>query len=377
MSDAFGEAKLRLARELDSYSALPSKPIAADPWVISSLLQKPIRHGETEIAQRAALTFFKLKGPAIWRRLMVIAFEDVGIGSLDALTMTVAVASDGTWRKSNGGDLRLAVQLAGKLAGAPKDRSADYLCEANDHPALADFAQAMANASLEARLSNVRDKMLDLPQRAVAALSVLSTGSRGEISRTTGALDALLVAFRELRVPEELVVASGIAAAFTREPITLMVPLIWLAANNSQKTVCDCPVPPLVALGDVPLYALDEHTRLGRAAIWRFACENTAVRDCIGRFVPSSQRRRAAHVAAFYVDAAPVATRLIWDQSEALEAFGIERDLIHAGVPAEGIQPLLETMRANLGHLNELRAQVLAGARMAPTTTEDGRVSAP
>jgi hypothetical protein len=212
----------------------------------------------------------------------------------------------------------------------------------------------------------VRDKMLDLPQRAAAALSVLSTGSRGEISRTRGALNALLMTFRELGVMDKLVMATGIAAAKTREAITVMVPLIWLAANNSQKRVCNCPVPPLVASGGVPLYALDQHTRLGRAAIWRFACENQSVRSCLGRFVPAKQTRSAAYVAAFYVDAAPIARRLIWDQSEALEAFGIERDLLHAGVSAEGIQPLLKTMRANLGHLNELRAEVLASSQWAP-----------
>jgi hypothetical protein len=70
-------------------------------------------------------------------------------------------------------------------------------------------------------------------------------------------------------------------------------------------------------------------------------------------------------MAAFYVDAAPIARRLMWDQSEALEAFGIERDLLHARVPAEGVQPLLEAMRANLGHLDELRAQVLAKSQAA------------
>jgi replication-associated recombination protein RarA len=134
MRDVFGEAKQRLAREIDSHSALADKPIAADPWVISSLLQKSIRRSETEIAQRAALTFFKLKGTAIWRRLMVIALEDVGIGNLDAVTTTVAVASDSAWRKSHGGDLKLAVFLVGLLAEAPKDRSADYLCDAKDHP---------------------------------------------------------------------------------------------------------------------------------------------------------------------------------------------------------------------------------------------------
>jgi hypothetical protein len=360
MRDALGAAKLRLAREMDSHSDLSCSSIAADPWIISSLLQKSIRRGEIEIARRAALTFFKVKGSAIWRRLTVIAFEDIGIGSVDALTMIVAAADDSAWRKNHGGDLKLAVHLAGVLSEAPKDRSADYLCDARDHPMLADFWFAMENASLESRLSHVRDQALGLPQRAVAAVSTLGIGSRGDISRGTGGLEALLSTFRELEVPEELVAATGIAAARTREPITVMVPLIGLVAARSKKRVCDYPIPPLVEAGGVPLYALDKHTRLGREAIWRFACENDSVRACLARFVPARQTRSAAYIAAFYVDAAPVARRLMWDQSEALEAFGVERDLLYAGMPAEGIEPLLGVMRANLEHLNDLRRDVLA-----------------
>jgi hypothetical protein len=193
----------------------------------------------------------------------------------------------------NGGDLRLAAYLAGLLAEAPKDRSADYLCDARDHPMLADFWRAMEKASLESRFSHVRDRGMGLPQRAVATLSALGIGSRGDISRT-GGLEALLTTFRELEVPEDLVVATGIAATRTREKITAMVPLIWLAERNSESQVCDCAVPPLVKADDVPLYALDKHTRLGREAIWRFACENDCVRACLARVVPASQlcRRR-------------------------------------------------------------------------------------
>jgi hypothetical protein len=377
MHDALDGAKQRLACEIDSNLLLQSKPIAADPWVISSLLQKSIRRGETEIAQRAAVTFFHFKGAAIWRRLMVIAFEDIGIGSVDALTKTVAAAGDSAWRKSHGGDLRLAVYLAGLLAEAPKDRSADYLCDANDHPILADFWRAMENASLESKISRVRDQASDLPRRAVAALSALGIGWRGSISRGTGGLEAVLTAFRDLEVPEELLAATGIAAARTRERITTMVPLIWLAAQRSENRIGDCAVPHLVEAENVPLYALDKHTRLGREAIWRFACENDAVRTCLVRFVPPNQRRSAAYITVFYVDGAPVARRLIWNQSQALEIFGIERDLLHAGLPTQGIEPLLQVMRANLGHLNDLRAQVLAGAPAAPATMQVDRMGAP
>jgi hypothetical protein len=337
--------------------------IVADPWIVSSLLQKSIRRGEVEIAQRAALTLFKLRGSAIWRRFMVIAFEDVGIGSVDALTMTAAAGSDSSLRKACGGDLRVAVHLARALAAAPKDRSADYLAEAKDHPTLASFALALVNASLAARLSYVRDRAVDLPCQAVAAWFASGIGDG---SPHIGELGELLAVFRDLGVPEDLVDATGVAAGRTREPITVMVPLIWLTAATSLQSVCDCPVPPLARAGDVPLYALDMHTRLGREAIWRFACENDRVRACLERFVPASRRRRAANVAAFYADAAPVARRLIWDQSRSLETFGTERDLLLVGVPAEGIGPLLEAVRANLGHLNELRTQILGRTRAQP-----------
>jgi hypothetical protein len=367
MRDLLGDARQRLAREIDSNSAQPCEPIAADPWVVSSLLQKSIRRGETEIAKRAALTLFKFRGSTIWRRFMVIAFEDVGVGSTDAVIQTVTAGSDAALRKSCGGDVCVAAHLAHLLAGAPKDRSADYLCGARDHPAIASFAQGMAQAPLPVRRSSMSDNALALPQRAVACLEA-DDGDR----------DAVLASFREVGVPEDLVVATGIAAARTREPITLMVPLIWLALNASEEVrVCECSIPPLVTAGEVPLYALDEHTRLGREAIWRLARENDAVRACLERFVPESGRRRAANVAAFFGDASPVAKRLVWDQSETLEAFGIERDLLHAGVAEEGIRPLLDAVRANLDHLNELRAQVLARSQTGRPAMSGRRTAVP
>jgi hypothetical protein len=288
--------------------------------------------------------------------------------------VTVAAASDSAWRKDQGGDLRAAVHLAGLLAEAPKDRSADYLCGAKDHPGLASFDQAKANAALETELSRTSDQSLTL--QAVAALSAVGLGSRGEILRA-GGLNALLTAFRNLGAPEELVVATEIAATRTREPITLMVPLIWLAAASSKERVCDCAVPPLVKVGDVPFCAFDKHTRLGREAIWRFAGENESVRSCLKRFIPASKRRSAAYVAAFYVDAAPVSRRLIWDQSDTLEVFGIERDLLHAGVAAEGINPLLEVMRANLAHLNELRANILVRSQSLQAAAMENHAGVP
>ena len=247
MPTALAEAKQRLAFNFDNSAPPTFEPILADPWVISSLLQKSIRRGEVEIAQRAAHTLFKLKGSAIWRRLMVIAFEDIGIGSPHALVMTVAAGSDPVWRKQLGGDAHVVSTLARLMAEAAKDRSSDYLVGAGDHPSLVDVAKTMAKSSIEVRLAVVSDPQLFLRHRVVAARSIWGTTDAPNKSN----LAALFAAFRSLGVPEELVVATEIAAVRTREPITVMVPLIWLAANTGQiPSIRDCPVPPSPVVGN-------------------------------------------------------------------------------------------------------------------------------
>ena len=60
MNDEFGQAKHRLTIGLDREPPVV-EPLIADQWVVKSLLQKSIRRGEVEIAQRAALTFLGAK----------------------------------------------------------------------------------------------------------------------------------------------------------------------------------------------------------------------------------------------------------------------------------------------------------------------------
>jgi hypothetical protein len=364
MPTALAEAKQKLALTFDHCDPLSLEPISADPWVLTSLLQKAIRRGETEIAKRAANTLFALKGSAIWRRYMIIAFEDIGVGSIDAVVATTAAASDAEFRKQCGGPARVAVALAGLLAEAAKDRSSDHLVSAWDHPSMVDTWQAMSGASIETRLSLVFNDDLPLMSRAMATRSLcgLSPGQSLPILRSQ--LTDLLAAFSDKGVPDELVAATEIAALRTREPITVMVPLLWLLVNNGQMlSIQHCPVPSSPTVRDIPLYALDKHTRLGGEAIRRLTKENDVVRSCLDQYLPQNRWREAAYVAAFHVDAAPIARRLVWDQSWQVEQFGVERDLAVGGVKPEGVVPLIGAIRDNLDHLNRLRGEVVLRAR--------------
>jgi hypothetical protein len=366
MDDALIQTKHRFAQEFIAGRKVNLEPLVADQWVVVSLLQKSIRRGETETAQRAAFTLFAQKGYAIWRRFMVIAFEDVGAASPDAVAIAVAVSTDPRWRKQFGGDQHIAVQLASILAEAPKSRSAEHLItSAQHHPSLAKARMLVGTGALTDHLDTVMDQNASLAERALAAWCASAIGWCGE-KRAKGHLPALLETFRAVEVPDELVTATGIAARKTREPITLMVPLIWLAANrDSRPTIIKSEVPVSKIADGVPMYALDKHTRLGREATRRFALENDQVRAILTRYVPAARRNDAAYMAVFYADAAPLATKLSWNGADALESLGTETDLLLSGVPPEGFAPLLAALRNNIGHLNEVRARVFVQQRSA------------
>src|SRR3972149_7435199 len=83
-----------------------------DPWIANSLMQKAIRRGDVELAQRAALSFHALRGSAIWRRLMIIAFEDVGIGSCEAVVATGAACAGPAFRQSTCGHVRTGIEVS-------------------------------------------------------------------------------------------------------------------------------------------------------------------------------------------------------------------------------------------------------------------------
>lgn len=335
-------------------------PLPIDHWLASSLLQKAIRRGDADFAARAALTLNRARGATIWRRLMVIAFEDIGIGCVDAVCDTVTLATDRSARIAAGDDAAVASCLARRLAYAAKDRSTDYLMgAAQHHPQLEAAREQSGTASLPDRIAMVTDAGLPLPVRATAAWYTSGLERPNEMRLGRADLSGLLNAYRLLGVSDRLVKATMLAARRTREPITILVPLLDRAARTSgTKAFRSKAVRPSPLIGGVPAYAFDKHTRIGKRAISIFMRENEQVRVCLEDHLPEFRHRGAAAVAAFYADAMPVTKRLDWDASDELERMGLEGDMVREGVPLSAVSVIVETVRANLDHLDEIRARL-------------------
>jgi hypothetical protein len=339
-----------------------SVSLSCDKWVASSALQKSIRRGDVELAQRAAVTFGKLDPDGLWRRPISIAYEDIGAADIQALIETVAAATSQAWRSRHGH--AFVVQ---RLSQAPKDRSADLLMlAARHHDSLCQMREICSKANIEQRLRLVANPSAALSERAMAAWFSSGLDFRYEHLVGLGNLQGLSEVYRTIGVSEEFASATVTAARRTRGPLTVLVPLLWLeiqrlgGASVREELVPDSPV-----VGGLPLCALDEHTRLGKQAINKLVGEDARLRACLERFVPKPRWISAAQHAAFYADGAPIARRLEWQQSRSLEVLGIEADLGSAHVPREGVQPLRDAMHKCIPRLNDIRRELWLAARAA------------
>jgi hypothetical protein len=169
MEDWIARATNSANNHIQKDAALAKDALRCNRWIASSALQKAIRRGDTAIALRAAFALHREDRSATWRRLIAIAFEDVGPADLGVILETVAIATLPKWRPVIGEEAVLR-SIVSTLATAPKDRSADYLMWiAAEHPDLREMREICGHSSITECLSTVLDHSRSLPDRAVAA----------------------------------------------------------------------------------------------------------------------------------------------------------------------------------------------------------------
>jgi hypothetical protein len=336
------------------------EPLPCDRWTATSALQKAIRRGLVGTAQRAAMTLIDHDARALWRRLAVIAVEDVGLGDLDAVAETMALAGDARARARLGGERQSVLHVCRRLAEAPKDRSTDLLISVVLHaPDLEPAREISGSIAVAERIKLSTRPDFTLSQRAVATWYASGIENWPERRVGRGDLAGLLAAFAAEGVPLDLLQTVQVAARRTREPICVMLPLLWLTAGggpvpHQTKTVAT------PELDGVPLCALDGHTRLGRQAIARLSRENGAIADFLVRHVPDFRAQRALQLGTFFADSARLDRKLAWPGADELEAEGIAADFVGARVDPVAGRDLVALVGENLGHLNAIRADLLS-----------------
>ena len=338
-------------------------PLRCDRWLALSAMQKSIRRGDGLTAQRALATLYRDDPSSTWRRLLIIACEDIGIAALRAVVMTATRCANAKALREMGKDEAAVLATARMLAEAPKDRSADLLFAVVLHdPALETMRSRCRSVSVARRLEFVADPTLSLPERALAVWHSSGVEAWGEQRIGPGDVDALMQTYAELGVPGRLLEAVAVAIKKARDPFVLLLPLLWLAAAGSESKLLDLPLTPSTLINGVPLYALDKHTRLGRQAIGRFARENAEIAQFLTERGCGSGDDGALRIAVFHGDGALTRPTLQWRHSAELAATGVAAAFGSSNA-AEGVgAELVQLVAAHIADLDTIRIQLLSRA---------------
>ena len=167
------------------------RPMDASPWVAMSAMQKAIRRGREDLALSAAATLLRDAPDKLWRRIGCIAYEDVGVASLEAVGLATVALGGKQVHAALGGEWAVASCIVHELCRVPKCRAADDLLMACElHPAYAEARAKLPDLTTRDLIA-VATGDARVPVRALALWYALGTDRRrstpGEPARRTPA----------------------------------------------------------------------------------------------------------------------------------------------------------------------------------------------
>ncbi len=102
------EELLSIRLEIHTSGQCEGEPPNIDRWLAASALQKAVRRGNEEEALSCARLLSDVDPQRLWRRIAVIAMEDVGIGDIEATAQAIWASRSKTWRGKCGGEWHVA-----------------------------------------------------------------------------------------------------------------------------------------------------------------------------------------------------------------------------------------------------------------------------
>lgn len=269
------------------------KPLNCDSFVARSIMQKAIRRGDAPLALRAAATLTLTDSTVVWRRLLVTALEDLGIHELSTLLRLAAAMERRRLGHRYAEEWPIIATVIAEFCSGTRCQAANDLhnLAVNDscHDAFRQEAGRMASGEL---LRFVGCDENDLIERNIAILTLLGADhAPGAKSGTTAEARSVIEAAGGRLCP---LIQSLYEWAFKKSGLSLATAsllLIGQGGRGVQTCWTNDPLPPPCLIGEVPAFALDQYTWLGRAAIGDFVNSSGLWRSYVGGAWPVATDR--------------------------------------------------------------------------------------
>lgn len=326
-----------------------------------SLLQKAIRRGEKHHALRAAATLLWDSPDRLWRRLGVIAFEDVGVADLETIYLVTAALAGKRYRAQIGGEWAVASFLISHMANAPKCRAADdLLMVCNSHPSLAQARLELASLSSKALIETVLGSG-PIPERALATWYAAGTDRcpSEKLPMRKGDPNGVFDALCEAGWPHTVVEVAREGLRKVGEVLCPFIALLCRERPAASATVLDDEFPPEVLIGGVPSWAFDIYSRDGRRGLEAFLRSSSETARWVRGHIPVAQRVRFLGGILFAVEGGLLRSRLNWPTGNELRR---QVDTECHGPHCPDASEVLDLLRRELPALNRVRSHVRQSA---------------
>ncbi|MDB2438666.1 hypothetical protein N9W89_08130 [Hellea sp.] len=292
------------------YSDLPDK------WIALSLLQKAIRRGDEGQALRAASYLYQMDYRVLWRRLVVIGWEDIGVGNPDLCFMATAAAGSKRWREANGGDWHFAAYLTIAMAQSIKDRSTDDLMMVAQHdPRYKNERESYYDLQFGSLLSIVNDTDINLPHKIIAAWYMAGTQSYGfeGLRRRQGDAERYFQCLDDKLCFEHVCALCRIGVSRSRTVLPAFIPIFWrdYASGNYITFGADGGISKHELRG-IPRYVFDGFTRAGKRYLKKIAREHQPLKQFLEEAAPTPERDAIVREMYFRIESSLCDKRLDW-----------------------------------------------------------------
>ena len=329
-----------------------------DRYLALSALQKAIRRDDFDLAWAASSYLLENFPAHFWKRLVIIAMEDVGVADIELCLATILICTEENRRVELGGCLKVASVLVRELCSAPKDRCADDLfdvvsrdpllierraniadqiAEGEDPMAIPHTGGVYEAASRMAVLANCADEVPDgnLRKRAWAS-----------------AIHAISPSILDPRV-------QGVAKLGLKHTGSILAPMLAAVGCNaveSDETVDD-QFQEGAEIKGIPVWVAGMHTRVGLDGFRRYIRSSKRMTELLNSASTGDvSRSKVVGALVFRLDCGQLRHRLAWSLAEELK---FRATGLGWGISDDAVPEALAVLRSEFDLLNRCRQEAL------------------
>ncbi|MDO6800640.1 hypothetical protein Q4605_19505 [Shimia thalassica] len=321
-----------------------------DPFVAKSMLQKGIRRAELQHAMTATRFLLQVDERGFWRRLCVIALEDIGVGNIPLVAQVLLAEKDRSLRRNLGGSEAVGSALVEAMCKSRKDRSTDDLIDALASNDLKCRNAEVAEMTASERFDLISASNSDVRHRAMAAI-LLSTSPTP--ARRANDWSRILEHLPEEALSPCVKATAQLGLQRTKSEMALHFALLS-RDRPTVLTATDDEFLPTIVVSGLPVWVLDGHTRLGLQAFRQYVKRSPRMTEYLGKLAAGSvSRAKAVAGLVFRTESHLLANRIDWETGRQLR---LEACKNRPGLPSEAALEGLDIVRQEFDLVNECRA---------------------